>query len=283
MHTIVDKKLLMLKPEDIVPNPNQPRKSFDQYELNALADSIAVNGIIQPLTVRKGDDKKYILIAGERRLRAAKQAGLRRVPCVLHRAGETTAALYALSENMIRADLNFVEEALAIKKLTTDFGLSQSEVAVRLGMANSTVSNKLRLLKLGDEIKERILASALTERHARALLRLPPELREAALDKIIAEGLSLKQTEELINEILNPQPDEKADELCEKAAKPIRKSAIGDIKLFSNSLSKLLSTMKSSGISANSRKHETEKYIEYKVRIFKKQPKEKEYSQLKIC
>ncbi len=278
MHTIVDKKLLMLKPDNIIPNPNQPRKIFDPYELTALADSISANGIIQPLTVRKGENGKYILIAGERRLRAAKQAGLRRVPCVLHRAGETTAALYALSENMIRADLNFFEEAVAIKKLTTDYGLSQSEVAVRLGMANSTVSNKLRLLKLDEDIQERILAAALTERHARALLRLSPELRNSALNKIIADGLNLKQTEELIDSILNPEEEPPAD--IQEPTKPIRKSAIGDIKLFSNSLSKLLNTMKSSGISANSRKHETEKYIEYKVRIFKNPP---QYDQLKIC
>lgn len=270
----------MLKPDDILPYPNQPRKTFDSYELQSLADSIAANGIIQPLTVRKIDKDKYLLIAGERRLRAAKMAGLRRVPCILHRTNDLVASLYAITENMQRCDLNCFEEAAAIQTLITEHRLTQSEVAIRLGMATSTVSNKLRLLKLSQEIQERILLAGLTERHARALLRLSAEQRTAALDKIIAEGLNLSQTEELINNILNPLP-QKAEGLV--AEKPVRKAAIGDIKLFSNSLSKLLCTMQNAGITANSRKSETEKYIEYKVRIFKTQPETPEYSQLKIC
>lgn len=279
MHTIADKKLLMLKPDDIIPSADQPRSSFDEYELNSLAESIASSGIIQPLTVRKGEGGKYILIAGERRLRAAKIASLRRVPCVLHRTDDTTAALYSLTENMQRADLNFFEEAAAIKRLSDNFGLSQSEIAVRLGMAGSTICNKLRLLKLDEALRERIIAANLTERHARALLRLPFELREGTLHKIIAEGLSLIQAEELINGILNPAEQE--ENPPEKSA-PIRKAAIGDIKLFANSLAKLLNTMQNAGIDAHSRKYETEKYIEYKVRI-KKTDATPKYSQLKIC
>ena len=277
MHTFVDKKLLMLKPDDIIPNENQPRKVFDTYELQSLADSIAANGIIQPLTVRKTEGGKYSLIAGERRLRAAKMAGLRRIPCVLHRTSDLVASLYAITENMQRSDLNCFEEAIAIQTLINDFRLTQAEAAVQLGMANSTVSNKLRLLKLSSEIQDRILSANLTERHARALLRLSPEQRDNALDKIIADGLNLSQTEELIENILNPVVDETPEE---PAVKPVRKAAIGDIKLFSNSLSKLLCTMQNAGITANSRKSETEKYIEYKVRIFKNPP---QYDQLKIC
>lgn len=267
----------MLKPDDIIPNENQPRKIFDTYELQSLADSIAANGIIQPLTVRKTEGGKYSLIAGERRLRAAKLAGLRRIPCVLHRTSDLVASLYAITENMQRSDLNYFEEALAIQTLINDFRLTQSEVAVQLGMANSTVSNKLRLLKLSSEIQERILSANLTERHARALLRLSPEQRENALDKIIADGLNLTQTEEFIEQILNPAP---CDPPEEPPSKPVRKAAIGDIKLFSNSLSKLLCTMQNAGITANSRKRETENYVEYKVRIFKNAP---QATQLKIC
>ena len=277
MHTFADKKLLMLKPDDIIPNENQPRKVFDTYELQSLADSIAANGIIQPLTVRKTEGGKYSLIAGERRLRAAKMAGLRRIPCVLHRTSDLVASLYAITENMQRSDLNCFEEAIAIQTLINDFRLTQAEAAVQLGMANSTVSNKLRLLKLSSEIQDRILSANLTERHARALLRLSPEQRDNALDKIIADGLNLSQTEELIENILNPVVDETPEE---PAVKPVRKAVIGDIKLFSNSLSKLLCTMQNAGITANSRKSETEKYIEYKVRIFKNPP---QYDQLKIC
>ncbi len=278
MHTFADKKLLMLKPDDIITNPNQPRRNFDTYELQSLADSIAANGIIQPLTVRKAEGGKYLLIAGERRLRAAKMAGLRRVPCVLHRTSDLVAALYAITENMQRADLNCFEEALAIRTLITEFRLTQAEVAVQLGMANSTVSNKLRLLKLSPEIQARLISANLTERHARALLRLTAEQRDGALDKIIADGLNLSQTEALVENILNPVTTE--TEVREEVVKPIRKAAIGDIKLFSNSLSKLLCTMQNAGITANSRKRETENYVEYKVRIFKNAP---QATQLKIC
>jgi len=278
MHTFADKKLLMLRPDDIVPCPNQPRKSFDEYELKSLADSIAANGIIQPLIVRKGENGKYILIAGERRLRAACMASLRRIPCVLHRTDETTSALYTLTENMLRSDLDFFETALGIERLITDFGFSQSELAARLGMANSTISNKLRLLKLNPEMRSRILAASLTERHARAILRLPADARNDALDKIIADGLNLTQTEALIESILNPSLVEQEEPT--ETQKPIRKAAIGDIKLFSNSLSKLLCTMQNAGITANSRKRETEDYVEYKVRIFKTPP---QATQLKIC
>lgn len=281
MHTFADKKLLMLKPDDIVPCANQPRKTFDTYELQSLADSISANGIIQPLTVRKSDNGKYMLIAGERRLRAAKMAGLRRIPCILHRTSDLVASLYAITENMQRSDLNYFEEALAIQTLINDFRLTQAEVAMQLGMANSTISNKLRLLKLSPEIQERLLSSNLTERHARALLRLSPEAREDALDKIIADGLNLTQSEALIENILNPtMPIEPESSPSKEPQNPIRKAAIGDIKLFSNSLSKLLCTMQTAGITANSRKRETESYVEYKVRIFKTAP---QATQLKIC
>lgn len=279
MHTFADKKLLMLKPDDIIPCDNQPRKNFDTYELQSLADSIAANGIIQPLTVRKGDNGKFLLIAGERRLRAAKIAGLRRVPCILHRTSDLVASLYAITENTQRSDLNCFEEALAIQTLINDFRLTQSEVAVQLGMANSTVSNKLRLLKLSSNIQARLISANLTERHARALLRLPSEKRESTLDKIIAEGLNLSQSEKLIDDILNPPKEPAQNNTPIEPLKPIRKAAIGDIKLFSNSLSKLICTMQNAGISANSRKHETDSYVEYKIRILKNE----QATQLKIC
>lgn len=284
MHTIADKKLLMLKPDNIVTGVYCPRKVFDEYEIKSLADSILVNGIIQPLTVRKGGDGKYILISGERRLRAAKIVGMRRVPCVLHRADEMMSALYSLTENIQHRDLTFFEEADAISTLISDYGLTQSEIATQLGLSNSAVSNKLRLLKLSPEIQERLSASQLNERYARLLLQLPAEQRETALDKIIAEDLNLCQAEKFVNSLLNP-PQEK--EICNKKSddteetlKPFRKSAIGDVKLFSNSLSKLICTMQNAGISANSKKHENDKYIEYKIRISKNQP---QCEQLKIC
>ncbi len=283
-HTIADKKLLMLKPDSIVTGIHSVRKDFDEYELKSLANSISANGIVQPLTVRKGSDGKYILISGERRLRAAKIAGLRRVPCVLHRTDEMISALYALTENIQHIDLNYFETADAISTLISDYGLTQSEIAAQLGLSNSAVSNKLRLLKLSSDIQQRLSAADLPERYARMLLRLPVELRETALDKIIADGLNIYQTEDFVNSLLNPpQENEQSDrknDAEDETLKPVRKAAIGDIKLFSNSLSKLICTMQNAGISANSKKHENDKYIEYKIRILKNQPK---CEQLKIC
>lgn len=278
MYTFSDRKLVMLKLSEITASPDQPRKSFDEYELKRLSDSIQASGIIQPLIVRKTADGKYRLIAGERRLKAAVMAGLRRVPCVIHKTDDETAALYSILENLQRSNLTVFEEAEGINRLITEYGVSQAEAAARLGISQSSLSNKLRLLKLSDGIKERISSARLTERHARALLRLPEDRREEALDRIIAEGLTVSQSEEYIFSLLNPEEKPQSKEQDE----PVRKSAIGDVRLFSNSLSKLLSTLQSSGIDAKSRKYETDKYIEFKVRI-KKNSDPDRFKQLKIC
>ena len=278
MYTLSDKKLIMLKPSEIKLSANQPRKSFDEYELKQLSDSIQASGIIQPLAVRKAPDGSYQLIAGERRLKAAVMAGLRRVPCILHKTDDETAALYSVIENLQRSNLTVFEEVQGINRLITEYGISQSEAAARLGIAQSTLSNKLRLLRLSDGIKERIISARLTERHARALLRLPEEMRDGALDRIIAEGMTLTQAEEYICSLLNPEKEREN----KKPDEPVRKAAIGDVRLFSNSLSKLLSTLQNAGIDAHSRKYETDKYIEFKVRI-KKNTDPDRYKQLKIC
>lgn len=278
MAIIFDKKLLMLKPDDIEISRTQPRKHFDEYELKLLADSIAANGIIQPLAVRKTQSGKYEIIASERRFRAAKQVGLRRIPCVIHTADEQTAAILSLTENLQRSNLTVFEEAKALDRLINYYGITQTEAAIKLGIAQSTLCNKLRLLGLSDEIRERITKARLTERHARALLRLPPSERENALDYIIANGLTLAQTEKYIEELLSPAkiPDTQPQ-------KPLRKQAIGDVRLFYNSLSKLVNTLQSAGINARTRKTETDKYIEYKVRIKKSIPSQEECTQLEIC
>ena len=278
MYTLSDKKLIMLKPSEIKLSANQPRKSFDEYELKQLSDSIQASGIIQPLAVRKAPDGSYQLIAGERRLKAAVMAGLRRIPCILHKTDDETAALYSIIENLQRSNLTVFEEAQGINRLIAEYGMSQSEAAARLGIAQSTLSNKLRLLRLNDGIKERIISARLTERHARALLRLPEEMRDGALDRIIAEGMTLTQAEEYIFSLLNPEKEPES----KKPDEPVRKAAIGDVRLFSNSLSKLLSTLQNAGIDAHSRKYETDKYIEFKVRI-KKNTDPDRYKQLKIC
>ena len=274
---ISEKKLFYLKPEELSLSPHQPRKSFDEYKLRLLANSIAASGILQPLSVRKREDGRFELIAGERRLRAAVMAGLRKVPCVLHKTDEETAAMYSLTENIQRCDLTVFEEAAGIERLISGFGLSHAEVAAKLGIAQSTLSNKLRILKLSKDLQERITAAGLTERHARALLRIPEERRKEALDRVIAEGMTLRQTEEYITQLLSP-PVEPAE-----PSQPVRKAAIGDIRLFSNSLSKLLHTLEHAGIEAESERHEDDTYIEFQVRIRKNAPENEEYGQLKIC
>ena len=260
MHTIAEKKLLMLKPDDIIPCAHQPRKNFDGYELQTLADSISVSGIIQPLTVRKGENGKYILISGERRLRAAKIAGLRRIPCVLHRTDETTSALYALTENMQRADLNFFEEAEAIERLTSEHGLSQEEISKKLGKAQSTLSNKLRLLRLPEDMRYRIASAGLSERHARALLQLPDNsARNRALDIIIDRHLNVSESERLIADILKRRKEPKRPQL----------KGFKDMRIFINTLNHAVDAIRKAGIDADTAKSETDEYFEYVIRIAK--------------
>lgn len=276
MNIITDKKLLMLKPSELKVLENQPRKTFDEYELKLLADSIAVNGIIQPLSVRKSLDGKYEIIAGERRYRAALMVGLRRIPCILHKVDRQTVAVYSIVENLQRSDLSVFEEAEALEKLNTVYGMSQSETAAKLGIAQSTLSNKLRLLKLEKSLRERIEKARLTERHARALLRIEPSLRSQTLDYIIANGLTVSQTEEYVETVINPK-------IKKEVTEPVRKYAIGDVRLFYNSLSKLVDTLQNAGVDAKTRKFENDKYIEYKVRIKKEQMGSNKCKQLKIC
>lgn len=256
---MTDGKLLSLKVVDIIPNENQPRKTFDEYELSLLKDSIKENGILQPLIVRNVSGK-YVLIAGERRLRAAKMAGLKKVPCIIKRADDLTADCFAIIENLLRRDLTVFEEAEGISRLINIYGLTQCEIAEKIGIAPSTISNKLRLLKLALTLRERITAARLTERHARALLRIPEETREAALDYIIAKQLTLIETEEYIDKILSPKREK---------AEPIRKCAIGDVRLFANSLTKMVDTMRQGGVNATTKRLETETHIEYTVLITK--------------
>lgn len=251
------RKLISVSPDRIIPSPFQPRRNFDYYELLELSVSIQKNGIIQPLTVRKVGDM-YELISGERRLRAAGFAGLKTVPCVLVEANDRECSLMCLIENIQRTDLNFFEEADGIKRLMNDFSLSQSEVSEKLGMAQSTLSNKLRLLKLTKEQRSKILSAGLTERHARAVIRLSEEVRDDILNRIIAEQLSVAEADALVEAQINrKQPD--------KPSK--RQGSINDIRIFSNSISRIVGSMRKSGVNASSKKNETDTYIEYTIII----------------
>lgn len=284
MHTINERKLLMLKPNQIRIPSNRPRKNIDPLSLKKLADSISLNGVIQPITICKNRDGYFELISGERRLRAAAMANLRRIPCVLHSADTATCAIYNVTENLQREPLGFFEEAAALERLIKVHGLSYTETALRLGITKLTLTEKLMLLKLNEGIQRQIASAGLSEQHARALLLLPEYQQHEVLSTVIAENLNLYETEQLIEAKLHPQiKEEPPVTQIEEPVKPIRKYSIGDVRFFANSLAKLTDTLKSAGVNVTSRKTENDKYIEYKIRIKKEPTQNGECRQLKIC
>lgn len=254
-----EQRVLMLAVEQIRPNPHQPRTSFTEQELRQLSDSIRQNGILQPLTVRQNGDQ-YELIAGERRLRAAKIAGLRAVPCIIMNISERNSAILALVENIQRQDLNYFDEAAAIEKLISYYGMTQEDAAIKLGKAQSTIANKLRLLRLTPPERELLMEEHLTERHARALLKLgSPEERLSILEKVVKQRLNVEKTERLI--------DEKLGKMRERESFQKRKVLFRDVRLFTNTIQRAVETMQAAGIPAASQKMQFDDYIEYRVRI----------------
>ena len=251
----------MIPTNDICPNPEQPRREFSYERLLELAQSIDENGLLHPITVTFIGDKP-MLVAGERRLRAAKIAGLREIPCIEVEADGSRAALLTLIENLQREDMNCFEEAEGIRRLISVHGFTQEEAAHRLGCAQSTIANRLRILRLSNEEREIILKEGLTERHARALLRLEPgSKRMGALLRMAQGHLNVSQGDRLVDEIL----ESFSVQATEKRKKPM--PLIRDVRLFFNTVSHAIDTMRRSGIEARAEKTETEEYIEYLVRI----------------
>lgn len=250
--------LLMISQEEIFPNPNQPRTYFDYSELEGLAQSIRENGMLQPITVRRREDFGFELISGERRLRAARIIGMTKVPCIISDADSQKSAVLALMENLQRQDLNFFEEARALENLMNICSLSREELAKRLGKAPSTLSNKLRLLKLPRDVCELLEKHSMTERHARALLPLEEaEMQRRAASIITDKRLNVAETERLVEQMLKKSTGKK---------KPSIK-LFKDVRLFVNTLNHAVDTMRRAGIEADSAKSETAEYIEYVVRI----------------
>ena len=196
-------KVVQIPVSMISANPEQPRKVFKDSELEELTESIAEYGVLQPLIVKRAEGRRFVLVAGERRLRAACLAGLKTVPAIVKEIQDREAALIALVENVQRENLNFLEEARAYKKLMEDFALTQGEIAKRVSKQQSTISNKIRILSLPEDIQEAVIQNGLTERHARALLRLTAqEDRKKVIQRVAANGLNVKQTEKLIEDFL---------------------------------------------------------------------------------
>ena len=247
--------IVYLSTEDIVPNPVQPRKLFDDEGLEELSRSIQDYGILNPLSVRLRGSR-YELVAGERRLRAARLAGLKEVPCILLDVNMEDDSLIALVENLQRRDLDFIEEANGINQLIRMFGMSQEEAARRIGKSQSAVANKLRLLRLPQDVLEGLRQNGLTERHGRALLRLPDrESQRAALLYIIDNGLTVAATDAYIDALLQaPEPEVPEAPRAEGR----RTFVLKDVRVFLNTLSRSIDLMKQGGIDAGVRREETE-------------------------
>ena len=246
----------------IRPNPQQPRRSFDEEGLAELAASIRSCGILQPLTVRRAGDG-YELVAGERRLRAARIAGLREVPCLVAQVGEEDSALLALMENLQRRDLDCWEEAQAIARLISRYGLSQEEDARRLGRAQPTVANKLRLLRLPEDVRALLRENGLTERHARALLRLQdPEVQRRAAGDMVRRGMNVAQAEAYVEKLLQSA----------QVTPPRGRSTyiIKDVRLFLNSVDRGLHLMRQAGVDAGWNRQDTDREILLTIRIPKR-------------
>lgn len=248
----------------IIPNTYQPRKFFDQNALKELSQSIKQFGIIQPLTIRKLGER-FELVAGERRWRAARLVGLTEVPCTLVDITDTESAEIALLENLQREDLNFIEEAEAYFNLINDHNFTQEQIAERMGKKQSTIANKLRLLKLSEEVRKICIENKLTERHARALLALPNEqLQVKVIKKVIKDGLNVKKTEELINNELLKLA---GTELAKDGKKKI--TGVFSSKIYVNTIKQVFDKFK---IPAEYKSKDLGEYIQITVNIPKNNP-----------
>ena len=256
-------RIHMLPIERITPNPRQPRRHFPEQPLRELADSIRQHGVLQPLSVQKADGA-YVLVAGERRLRAAGLAGLTHVPCILVKVTPQDSALLALVENLQRSDLHYLEEAAAISRLITTYGMSQEEAARRLGRSQPAVANKLRLLRLSGECGELLRKYELTERHARALLRLEEE--DARLSALRYMG-EKRRTVAAAEEYIEAQLQKKQREA--KGKKPL--FIIKDVRLFLNSVDRGMETIRRAGVDARFDRQDSEESITITIQI-PKQP-----------
>lgn len=248
--------IVYLAVDAIAPSAVQPRQNFSPAQLEELSRSIAEYGVLSPLTVRPRQGG-YELVAGERRLRAARMAGLHEVPCIIMELDLEEASFIALVENLQRNDLDFLEEARGIAQLIRLFGLSQEECARRLGKSQSAVANKLRLLRLPEDVLNAMRNAGLTERHGRALLRLPnPVAQRAALEYIVDNGLTVAATDAYIDALLSaPEEAEQKDE--EKPEKR-RTFVLKDVRVFLNTLSRSIDLMKQGGIDAGIQREETD-------------------------
>ncbi len=262
------KSIMYIPINSIRPNPYQPRRHFDQKALEELAASIKSFGVLQPISVRKQTSAIYELVAGERRLRASKLAGLESIPAIVVDFCETDSAMVALLENLQREDLSYMEEAQGYHHLINQHHLTQEEVAAKVGKNQSTVANKLRLLKLGPLVKKILADNNLTERHARALLKLGDEQMQLGILKQVCEqSLNVAQTEQLIEAKLNGQ------NMPVKQKKKNFFVGHSNVRIIVNTIKQSIKMIKDAGMDAFMRESSGDDYIEYTIRIKKPQAK----------
>ena len=262
------KRLVEVNVASIHPNPYQPRATFDEESIAELAQSIQQVGLLQPLLVRKVDEG-YELVAGERRLRAVTSLGMEKVACIVQQDIEDeSSAMMALIENLQREDLHYLEEAQCYQKLLETYGLTQEELANRLGKSQSSIANKLRLLKLSDEVKAAMTEKRLSERHARALLKLTDDKQRLdAAGKIAGKGLSVKETEQMVEKTLNKAYDEKQD-----GAKPRPKlmRIVRDYRLFMNTINQAVNQLRESGMTVEVEQSDRADGVDIKISVTRK-------------
>lgn len=256
-------RTVLLSLDSISPSPWQPRRHFDTQSLEMLADNIRQYGLLQPVTVRTAGNGLFELIAGERRLRACTLIGEKHIKATILNVSEQDAALLTMAENLQREDLNFFEEAEGYRRLTEEMHMTQQQLAEKLGRQQSTIANKLRLLRLPQEVRDAICRHGLTERHARALLRLHDERDQLDIvDCIVLKNLNVMQTEELIAKHVNNLLDLEKDE---GRAHPRFSRAWRDWRLFANAMKTAVNELKSSGLDAQFILNDSGRYVEMRV------------------
>lgn len=256
--------------DKIRPNPYQPRKYFNRMALEELADSITAYGLLQPITVRKMHNGYYELVAGERRLRAAEMAGLTLIPAMVLHVGENESALLAFIENIQRQNLSFLEEAEGYRNLMEDYGMTQEELAEKLSKSQSFIANKLRLLRLEESVQRMLVDHHFTERHARALLRLPDEeSRMMVLERMIREELNVRKTEELVEDTMEQLRERTVEKPEQK-----EKRYVTDFRLFTNTIKQSVEVIRKAGMEVLYEDKAEEDGCEILIRIRKKAEEE---------
>lgn len=263
-----EKAVYLLPIAKIRSNPYQPRKYFNRNALEELAASIAAYGVLQPIAVRKMSGGYYELVAGERRLRAAEMAGFAVIPAMILQVSDIDSAILAFIENIQRQNLSFLEEAEGYRNMMEDYGLTQAELAQKLSKSQSSIANKLRILKLEDSVKKILIEQHFTERHARALLKLPDEeSRLLILEQMIQEELSVKKTEELIAATLDFMCRRPASEKSEQREKRCVRTT--DFRLFTNTIKQSVEIIRSAGMDVEYEDRQAQDTCEIVIRIRK--------------